>query len=848
VRHLRKTEIAIALTTLMIATFCGVAPTYADASPNATVPSTPVNVRVSDTTSSSVQLVWNDDQNEDDPDLHYLVEESSDNGSTWSSARTESLQVSTSGDKSMVVVGLSGLTKYVFRVAIQNSVGQSAFSSPFKDNGDGLTMRTFNYGGGSSPSITETGRGLCNSVVTQTYSYNWGPTAPAGCPWDGFLVHYTGFVKIPGAYDGVTGHSVRFYGASDDGSALDIDGSRIFSNWSDHGVTYVSGEVSLLLGKPYAFDFWYYENYGMAAFGFSWSDPTISAQSFYSVQPPIDEGVSATTLQPTLPSQPSFVNAVAADGSATLHIGPSIDNGGAAIDRYEYSLDDGASWLPFGSVDGPFTITGLTNGVTYNLRVRATNSAGSGPASDAVSLFPRTTAGAPLLGAAVAGNGQALVGFAPPVDNGGAEISYYEYTIDGGLTWISGSPAQTASPIAIAGLSNGVTYSVKVRAVNAVGAGAASDAVSVKPVAAASAPSASGVVAGNARATLSISPPAQINDSALSGYDYSTNNGVTWSHFASVDGPFVITGLMNGTAYQVKVRAVNTAGPGAASDAVTVNPTKLVPATPAIASITRGNGQVTVTVKAPTDVTAQSITGYQYNLNNGALWNPVTLTNGSFVVTGLTNGTNYAFKVRAANVNGVSGMSAKVAVTPMTTASASTIQSIKSLNGGLAVTFGGIINNGGSAAKNYQYSLDGGSTWNDCVPALKLGPTMTIKGLANGTTYQVAIRMVNVVGPGAASNVMSGTAMTTPSAPVMSSAVVGKTSAALTIGTAANGGTPITGYAYSLDNKTWTSVTPVAGQFTVSGLTSFKTYKIYVRASNVMGNGTAASTTVKTLK
>jgi large repetitive protein len=196
----------------------------------------------------------------------------------------------------------------------------------------------------------------------------------------------------------------------------------------------------------------------------------------------------------------------------------------------------------------------------------------------------------------------------------------------------------------------------------------------------------------------------------------------------------------------------------------------------------------------------------------------------------------------------VSGMSGKIAITPMTTSSALTIQTVKPLNAGLTVTFGGAIDNGGSVAKNYQYSLDGGATWKDCVPALTLGPTMTIKSLANGTTYQVSIRMVNAVGPGAASNVVAGTPMTAPSAPLVNSATASKSSATLTLGPSNNGGSVITGYAYSLDNKTWTSVVPVAGQFTVSGLTSFTTYKIYVRASSIMGNGLAASTTVKTLK
>jgi len=268
---------------------------------------------------------------------------------------------------------------------------------------------------------------------------------------------------------------------------------------------------------------------------------------------------------------------------------------------------------------------------------------------------------------------------------------------------------------------------------------------------------------------------------------------------------------------------------------------------PAILSVTRGNGQATVYVKAPTDVTSQSITGYQFNLNNGPVWSAVTLTDGSFTATGLTNGTNYVFKIRAVNDNGVSVVSAKAAVTPMTTGTAPNIQSIKSINGGLAVTFGAPTNNGGGL-RNYQYSIDGGTTWKDCVPALKLGPTLTIKGLTNGTTYQVAIRMVNAVGPSASSNVMFGTAMSTPGAPAITSVVVGKTTIKFTLGTTASGGSPIIGYAYSLDNRTWMSFALVDNQFTIASLKTGVTYRFYVRASNVAGNGASASTIIKTIK
>ena len=83
---------------------------------------------------------------------------------------------------------------------------------------------------------------------------------------------------------------------------------------------------------------------------------------------------------------------------------------------------------------------------------------------------------APTSLVATAGDGQVSVAFTAPSDNGGSAITDYEYQLDGG-SWVSA--ATTSSPIVITGLTNGTSYSIKLRAVNAAGDGAASIAVQV---------------------------------------------------------------------------------------------------------------------------------------------------------------------------------------------------------------------------------------------------------------------------------------------------------------------------------------------------------------------------------
>jgi YHYH protein/Fibronectin type III domain len=89
-----------------------------------------------------------------------------------------------------------------------------------------------------------------------------------------------------------------------------------------------------------------------------------------------------------------------------------------------------------------------------------------------------TVPGAPTIGTATPGNASASIGFAAPSSNGGAAITGYTATCTGGGS-VTGTG--TASPITVAGLTNGTAYSCTVTATNSAGTGPASAAVSVTP-------------------------------------------------------------------------------------------------------------------------------------------------------------------------------------------------------------------------------------------------------------------------------------------------------------------------------------------------------------------------------
>ena len=95
-----------------------------------------------------------------------------------------------------------------------------------------------------------------------------------------------------------------------------------------------------------------------------------------------------------------------------------------------------------------------------------------------------TAPGAPTITGITPGDGSLSVAFTPPASNGGAAITNYEYSTDG-TTYLVRSPASTNSPLLISGLANNTTYPVTLKAVNSVGAGAASASVNGTPAASA---------------------------------------------------------------------------------------------------------------------------------------------------------------------------------------------------------------------------------------------------------------------------------------------------------------------------------------------------------------------------
>ena len=92
-----------------------------------------------------------------------------------------------------------------------------------------------------------------------------------------------------------------------------------------------------------------------------------------------------------------------------------------------------------------------------------------------------TVPGVPTNLSAIVGDGSIEITFTQ-LSNGGSPITNYEYSLNGGSSWSAFDPIKMVSPVTINSLTNGTVYDIKLRAINAVGAGDASSQISIAPI------------------------------------------------------------------------------------------------------------------------------------------------------------------------------------------------------------------------------------------------------------------------------------------------------------------------------------------------------------------------------
>ena len=527
----------------------------------------------------------------------------------------------------------------------------------------------------------------------------------------------------------------------------------------------------------------------------------------------------------TIPNAPIINYLTAGNQQIIVDFTPPSNAGSVSVTDYTYSLNGGAD-ISANTTTSPITITGLTNGTTYSVSIKAVNNLGSSSASNELSATPITVPSAPTINSLTAGNLQISVAFTPSDSSGGSVITTYQYSLNGGAVVNANT---TTSPFVITGLTAGTNYSVILVATNAAGNSSNSNSLSATPYTTPSKPIISVSASSSSIVINSITSNANYSD--ITDYKYSLNGG-SYVSIGINTLPYTITGLTPGDGFYVTVKATNVAGDSSASDATYVVVASL-PDPPTIDSVLSTTTQgMNVYFTMPANDGYSAITDVLYSIDDASFASAGTTTS-PILFTGLTNGQTYSIALKVVNVIGTSSSSNTVSETIAILPDAPTLDSITPGNQQLSISFTAPTTNSYTAITNYYYSLNGGAD----ISANTTTSPFTITGLTNGASYTVRLKTVNRLGASTSSNSITTTPFTIPNKPTITSMAT-QVKSIIVYFTVPTGGSAITNIQYSLNGQNYVATDASQSPLIIQPITEGITYSVQVKAVNLAGSST----------
>ncbi len=337
----------------------------------------------------------------------------------------------------------------------------------------------------------------------------------------------------------------------------------------------------------------------------------------------------------TLTSNPFTVQAIASDAPqlAGVKAGPEsalvswsapARDGGSPIAGYKVQVRNLTTGV-IGEVDVDTpvleqVVANLVNGDQYVFSVAAVNEAGkvSDYSTESQPVVPGPLPAAPAAVTATGGNGTAHIEWSAVVDATEPITGYLVRVLNAGNQVGTYEPGPNETSYDVGGLTNGVTYTVQVSAVNRIGPGDPAE-TTVVPATVATAPQNVTAYPGVGSARVEWTEPADDGGSAVTGYTVRVLNAsgspVGEPRTAGPNATsLLVDGLTNRRTYRFEVWAVNGKGDGALAVSNEVTPANL-PGAPRIKSPANGpnGGDVTVTARwdEPRRDGGSDITGYR---------------------------------------------------------------------------------------------------------------------------------------------------------------------------------------------------------------------------------------------
>ena len=347
---------------------------------------------------------------------------------------------------------------------------------------------------------------------------------------------------------------------------------------------------------------------------------------------------------------------------------------------------------------------------------------------------------APTIIQIIPGDGQLTVVFTAPSTDGGSPITDHQYSLDG-RDWQSVG-ATTASYV-IPLLTNGRSYTIRKRSMNAMGVGSISAAVVATP-GAPTTPTNIIVTPGDGQVSIAFT---NISGGNFYRCIITPPSGLVFVRDFYQLSPVVVLGLTNGVSYSFQLQASNGFGAGWPSESIVATPVSSLPLdAPTNIIVTPGDGQLSVAFTAPFQ--GAPFQDYQYSTDRDT-WISARTTTSPFTISGLSNGSPYNFQLRAVGIHGAGTPAVTGGVPGVPSAPTNII--ITPGHYQVSVAFTPPFQ--GAPFQDYQYTIipqpDGTYIW---ISAGTTTSPFTVSPLDSGTLYSIQVRAINTYGIGLASD------------------------------------------------------------------------------------------------
>jgi titin len=534
-----------------------------------------------------------------------------------------------------------------------------------------------------------------------------------------------------------------------------------------------------------------------------------------------DSAASPTlTITTKLPAPTGLAGSVISTSQINLSWNDSTGETGYRVERLI-----GTTWTAVGEdLDADTTslnVAELTAGTTYAFRVSALGPGGVSPASSTYTGTTIPPAPASLTLSALSTSQIKLTW-----TNVTGETGYKVERSTNGVDWTQiASTAVNVAAYTSSLLGENTVYHYRVRAFRTEGDGNYTDSASTRTLL--SAPTGM-----TATATSTTQINLSWNDSSgETGYRVERLSGTNWvqlgENLDADDTDLSITGLIAGTAYSYRVRAINSGGLSGSSNTATA--TTIPPAAGSVSVVSLSDTSIKVTFG---NVTGEA--GFKVERSpDGSDWTQIGTTGANILAytdTALTSDSVYHYRVKPYNTAGTAEASSSANTRTLLVAPSGLSADV------FSATRIDLSWQDMSTETGFKVEKLSGTSWVQVGATLAADTTqLQVTGLTPGTSYSFRVRAVNSGGTSAGST--TAIATTIPPAPTLSGTVFSSTQINLSWTNVAGE----TGYKIerSSDGSEWTEIATKAVNVVTHSDTALEvdtSYQYRVRAYNAAGD------------